>query len=161
MLVFLLVCPTTGYSQFKDQETKRSEYSGPIIKKNDPSDGANLGNLFNMQMSHSYSMTFGSVGGQMTNVNAYTNSMEFYFREDLTGQVNVSLLHSPFGQSNAFSYREDQQIDVMLNAQLDYQINDRMNLHFEVTRAPGGYGFGSPYGRYYRSSPFQSASDFE
>lgn len=153
--VFTLLLSAVSYGQFKDQETKRSEYSGPIIKKDDPSDGANLGNLFNMKMTHSYSVNFGTFGGQMMNMNAYTNSMQFFFNEDLTGQVNVSLLHSPFGQPNAYDFNKQNSFDVALNAQIDYQINDNMNLHFEVNKYPDSYGYGSAYGRYSNTSPFQ------
>lgn len=139
--MLVIFAASISQAQFRKHEMKRSDYSGNIIKQEDPSEGANLGNLFNMQMSHSYSVSFGSMGGQVMNMNAYTNTMQFFFSEDLTGQVNVSLLHSPFGQSSVYNFQNQDPLNVALNAQLDYQINDRMHISFEVTRNPDGYGY--------------------
>lgn len=141
ILALIIFSASVSQAQFKKNEMKRSDYTGNIIKKEDPSAGANLGNLFNMEMNHSYSVSFGSMGGQVMNMNAYTNSMSFFFNEDLTGQVNVSLLHSPFGQSNFYDFQNQDALNVALNAQLDYQINDRMHIRFEVTKLPDGYGY--------------------
>lgn len=158
LVIFALAFASVAEAQFREDKTKQSEYSGPIIKKEDPSNGSNLGNLFNMQMSHSYSVNMGTMGGQVYNMNAYTNTMRFFFNDQLTGEVNLSLLHSPFGPSNPYSFREQNQFDVMFNAQIDYQINDRMNLQLEVNRYPAGYG---PYGfGGYRNAPFESGPIF-
>lgn len=154
-ILFCIFSATALQAQIKENQHKRSDYSGSIIKQHDPSAGANLSNLFNMKMSHSYSMNFGTAGGQMMNMNAYTNTMQFFFTEDLTGEVNLSLLHSPFGQPNLYGLNENQRsMDVALNAQIDYQINERMSLSFEVNRQPGNYGFYPGYGGY-RNAPFQ------
>lgn len=153
-LLLSLAFSTVSQAQFREDKPKRSDYSGPIVKQDDPSAGANLGNLFNMQMTHSYSVNMGSMGGQMYNMNAYTNTMRFFFNEDLTGEVNLSLLHSPFGPANPYGFDEQNQLDVMLNAQLDYQVSERLNLQLEVNRYPSGYGPYSGFGGY-RASPFQ------
>lgn len=152
VIALIIFSASVSQAQFKKNEMKRSDYTGNVIKKEDPSTGANLGNLFNMEMSHSYSVSFGTMGGQVMNMNAYTNSMNFFFNEDLRGQVNVSLLHSPFGQSSYYNFQNQDALNVALNAQLDYQINDRMHISFEVTKMPDGYG----YGYYNRNSLFRN-----
>jgi hypothetical protein len=166
LFIFLVTVLITVFSaaalqaQIKDHQPKNSDYTGSVIKQHSPSAGANLSNLFNMKMSHSYSMNFGTAGGQMMNMNAYTNTMQFFFTEDLTGEVNLSLLHSPFGQPNLYGLNQNQRsMDVALNAQIDYRINDRMRLSFEVNRQPGNYGFYPGYGGY-RNAPFQNGSAF-
>ena len=162
LIIGCLIVTSVALGQIRDHQTKRSDYSGQIIKTTEePSEGANLGNLFNMKMSHSYSVNLGTgLGGQMYNMNAYTNTMQFFFNEKLTGEVNISLLHSPFGQSSAYGISNEQQMNVALNAEIDYQINDKMNLHFEVNRYPSGYGLGRGYGMY-RNSMFRSGSIFD
>lgn len=149
----------TAHAQLRQQETNLSDYSGPIVKKHDPSDGANLGNLFNMEMSHSYSVNFFSFGGQYQNINAYTNTMQFFFSDKLTGRVDLSLLHSPFGGTmNGFDAQQEVQF-IVRNAELNYEISDNASLHLRVNQYPGGMGHypGPGYGRY-RYSPFQSDS---
>ncbi len=160
VIIFSVFSVTVLQAQIKENQPKRSDYSGSIIKQQNPSAGANLGNLYNMKMSHSYSVNFGTAGGQVMNMNAYTNTMQFFFTEDLTGEVNLSLLHSPFGQPNLYGLNENQRsMDVALNAQIDYQINDQMRLSFEVNRQPGNYGFNPGYGGY-RNTPFQYGPAF-
>lgn len=146
-----------GHAQLRDHLNKPSDYSGPIVKEHDPSDGANLGNLFNMQMSHSYSVNFMSFGGQYQNLNAYTNTMQFFFTDKLTGRVDLSLMHSPFGGNamNGFDAQKEVQF-ILRNAELNYQLSDNTSLHLQVNQYPQGYGYYPGYGDS-RYSPFQSA----
>lgn len=139
---------TLASAQLRKNVGNSSTLTGPVVKE-DPSEGANLGNLFNMQMDHSYSMMFSSFGGQMQNMNAYTNTMRFFFSEKLTGRVDLSLLHSPFGNS---SYLPNNQENngmntefVIRNAELNYQINDKSNISIQFRQIPDNYGL-SPWG---------------
>ncbi|HEX6981388.1 MAG TPA: hypothetical protein VF181_01375 [Balneolaceae bacterium] len=144
---------SASFAQLKADLRDPSVLRGPILKQ-DRSEGANLGNLFNMTMDHSYAMTFSSFGGQMHNINAYTNTMRFYFSEDLTGRVDLSILHSPFG--NSFMSKNDGMNAkfIIRNAELNYQINDRSNISIHFRQIPG-YGMNSWRTGYYRS-PFYS-----
>ncbi len=139
----------------KDQKTNTSELSGPIVK-DDPSEGANLGNLFNMQMDHSYSMMFSSYGGQVQNLNAYTNTMQFFFTEDLTGRVDLSVLHSPFG-NNFMSNGNNNGLNtqfIIRNAELQYDISDKSSIRLQFQQVPS-YGF-NPYSSGFYRGPFGS-----
>lgn len=157
-LMLVIGIQSLSFAQLREDVGHSSELTGPVVKQ-DPSEGANLGNLFNMQMDHSYSMMFSSFGGQMQNMNAYTNTMRFFFSEKLTGRVDLSLLHSPFGNSfmsNNSNNGMDTQF-ILRNAELNYQINDKSNISIQVQQVPGYYGM-NPWGMYgaRASSPFYS-----
>lgn len=154
-IVLLFICTSISFAQLRESLNKPSDLMGPIVKEN-PSEGANLSNLFNMQMNHSYSMMFSSFGGQFQNMNAYTNTMRFFFTPNLTGRLDLAVLHSPFGNSfmpNSNGLNADFMIR---NAELNYQISDKSNIsiHFQQVPAygmnPWSYGYG------YNRSPFGS-----
>lgn len=160
VLIILLIVTFTSIShaQFRKDRQRASDLTGPVIKE-DPSDGAKLGNLFNMQMDHSYSMTFASAGGQYQNQNAYTNTMHFFFSDDLTGRVDLQLLHSPFGNNPMAGSNSKKNIQFRLrNAELNYDLSDNSSISVQFQQVPSyGYGYSpfnrSPFGRAY-SSPF-------
>ncbi|SMO60969.1 hypothetical protein [Fodinibius sediminis] len=135
-----------AHAQLRKDTHNSTELMGPVIKKQDPSEGANLGNLFNMQMDHSYSMMFGSAGGQMQNMNAYTNTMHFFFTDKLTGRVDLSLLHSPFGNSFMSNGNGMNTEFLLRNAELSYQISEKSNIRIQVQQMPDNYYGMNPWG---------------
>lgn len=147
-----------SFAQLRKNVNNSSELMGPVIKQ-DRSEGGNLGNLFNMQMDHSYSMMFSSYGGQMQNMNAYTNTMHFFFSDKLTGRVDLSLLHSPFGNNYMPNNNGMNTEFILRNAELNYQISDKSNISIHVQQLPDNYGM-SPWGmgrQHY--NPFYSRHD--
>lgn len=159
-VIMMLGLASISQAQLRKDQQQASDLTGSIIKE-DPSEGANWGNLFNMRMDHSYSMSFSSVGGQTQNINAYTNTMHFFFSEDLTGRVDLQLLHSPFGNSFMGNQHSGSGIDFRIrNAELNYELSENSNISIQFQQLPGyGYGYGaspwgpSPFGRSY-TSPF-------
>ncbi|TYP94127.1 hypothetical protein LX73_1852 [Fodinibius salinus] len=154
-MILVLGLSSTTQAQFRKDQQRPSDLTGPIIKKEDPSEGANWSNLFNMRMDHSYSMSFSSVGGQTQNINAYTNTMHFFFSEDLTGRVDLQLLHSPFGNSFMGSQNSGSGIDFKIrNAELNYELSENSNISIQFQQVPSyGYGYGaSPFSPPYTSS---------
>jgi hypothetical protein len=154
-------CVSVSSAQKVDELTKQAAFSGPIIKKKDPSEGANLGNLFNMKMSQSFSANIGTMGGHVMNTDIFTNSMHFFFTPKLTGQLDVSLLTSPFGMNTNYGFNKanngfNNKLQVALDAQLNYQLTDHMDLHLRVTKMPDGYGYYPGYYGYgrYGTAPF-------
>lgn len=138
-------------AQLREDLNRQADYSGAISTDNQPSSN-NWMNALNMTMNHSYSMTFSSFGGQMQNINAYTNSMLFDISENLDAQVDVSFLHSPFG--NSYMTNESLGSRIIIDrARLDYQISDRANISLEFSQRPyhyspfgyGGYGYNRGY----------------
>lgn len=146
-------------AQLREDLNRSSALTGPVYNNGGSSGQSGLGltSLFNsvdMEMGHSYSMSFGSFGGQFQNMNAYTNHMAFNFSENLTGNVDVSFLHSPFG--NSFTGMGGQGIGTRViidRAQLDYRLSPNTNLSIQFSQRPYYYSphyFGTtagPFGR--------------
>ena len=159
LVLFLMGLNSISHAQLRSDANRSSDLMGPIVKQEDPSKGADWSNLFNMQMDHSYSMTFSSFGGQFQNMNAYTNTMHFFFSDDLTGRMDLSLLHSPFGNSMMSPNNSGNGMDTQFlirNAELNYQINDRSNIRIQFQQVPS-YGYGmNPWSSGMRNNPFNS-----
>ncbi|MDX1637464.1 MAG: hypothetical protein R3281_05820 [Balneolaceae bacterium] len=140
--VFLL-SSVTGYAQFREQLDEQN-YSGPVVKEFQRPEPGNWSNLFNMKMSHSYSMNFMSFGGQYRNINAYTNHMDFFFSDRFTGELDISLMHSPFGQGFGNTNNQLGANIVIRNAELNYQISDKSHISIQFQQHP--YSPYAPYG---------------
>lgn len=101
-------------------------------------------NLLNMTMSHSYSMSFSNFGGKMQNLNAYTNHMFFDISDRLNAQVDVSLLHSPFG--NSFMNNDPLSTQIIVDqARLDFKLSSNSSISIQFSQRPSYYGY-NPYG---------------
>ncbi|MFO7845324.1 MAG: hypothetical protein R6V27_02085 [Balneolaceae bacterium] len=154
-ITFLWV--SVSEAQLREDLSGYTEYSG-VVSQEQPSSTNDWMSKLNMTMNHSYSMTFSSFGGQMQNLNAYTNSMLFDISDRLDAQVDVSFLHSPFG--NSFMSNESLGSKIIVeSARLDYQISENANITFEFSQRPYHYspfnnrGYGYGFNRGYHS-PF-------
>jgi hypothetical protein len=131
----------------KDLTYQPEEYSATTTYSPD-NYGSTLGswmNLLNMTMDHSYSMSFSSFGGQMQNLNAYTNHMFFDVSDRMNAQLDLSVLHSPFG--NSFMSNDNMGAQIIVDqARIDYRLSDNASISLQFSQRPGYYGFG-PYGR--------------
>ncbi len=151
LLVFAFVAaPAVSEAQFRDADMEPIDYTGVVSTEN--SDVHDLG-WFGFKMNHSYEMTVGSFGGNAYNQNYYTNTMHFLFNENLTGRVDLSIAHSPFGNS---MLGQDQGPQFFVrNAELNYRITDNTQVRFQFRQVPGGmyspYGMGAGYYNPYRS----------
>lgn len=159
--IFALLLSTQLPAQLRENLSKSYEFSGPIINNQVPTVQTWLNDFFrnNVNMSHSYSMNFGAVGGSYQNVNSYTNTVNIAFSEDLTGRVDVSFLHSPFGGSDFVNSDNSLNGEVIIrNAELNYQISDNAHIRLQYQQMPRSYGFfNRGYGmfdRYDRYNPW-------
>ena len=135
------------------------DYQGQIIDQKSLSVQSRLTNFFEnkVQFSHSYSMSFGSVGGSYQNLNAYTNTMNIAFSDKLQGRVDVSFFHSPFGGNNMYSSNLNDPKVMISNAELNYKISDNAIIRFQYQRNPYSSPFGiSPFGYGYNQSRFNN-----
>lgn len=143
-------------AQLREDINGSSEYSG-VVSTNSQTSSNNWMSALNMTMNHSYSMTFSSFGGQTQNINAYTNSMRFDISDRLDAQLNVSFLHSPFG--NSFLSNESIGSRIIIDsARFDYQLSENAAITVEFSQRPYRY---SPFGRrgYGFANGFHSSFD--
>lgn len=159
--IFSILLSTQLSAQLRENLSKSYEFSGPIINSQAPTVQTWLSDFFQnkVSMGHSYSMSFGAVGGSYQNVNAYTNTVNIAFSEDLTGRVDVSFLHSPFGGSGFVNSDNNLNSEVIIrNAELNYQISDNAHIRVQYQQLPRSYGFfNRGYGmfnRYDRYNPW-------
>lgn len=153
ILLILFLSVSVADAQFRDGVGSSNDYTGTVSHTSDSSPG--IMNMLNMTMGHSYSMSFANFGGQTQNLNAYTNSMYFDISDKLDAQVDVSLLHSPFG--NSFMTNNDMGAKVILDrARINYQLSEKASISFEVSQRPSYY---SPYGGYGIGNSLNSSYD--
>ncbi|MEX2574650.1 MAG: hypothetical protein WD317_10145 [Balneolaceae bacterium] len=155
LIVTLLVFGgiSVAEAQLREHLAGPGDYTGAVFKTDQSSSGS-LGSLMEslkMDMGHSYSMSFGSVGGRYQSLNAYTNHMSFDFSENLTGNVDLSVLHSPFGGSLMSMGNNDLGARIVIDrAQVDYQISPNTSLSVQFSQRPyySPFGMGSSPGSF-------------
>lgn len=144
-------------AQLRDDLTHGSDYSGIITHEQQSNSPGNWMNMLNMTMNHSYSMSFSSFGGNVQNLNAYTNSMNFDISDNLDAQLDVSFLHSPFGNNYMGTDSFNSKI-IIDRARLDYKLSENTNISLEFSQRPYRYspfdnrGLGYGYTRGYPSA---------
>jgi hypothetical protein len=111
-----------------------------------------LASLFNAQtlrFSHSYEMSYSSLGGASLGMGVYTTSLRWQPTERLAGRVDVGVAHSPFGDDgvrSALGFDQDTPARVFLrNAELAYRPTANSIIHLQVRQSPFG-AYASPYG---------------
>jgi hypothetical protein len=149
-LFFFFITLVSQAQLRQDLVHQPEEYTGAITHTHSENSPGSWMNMLNMTMSHSYSMSFSNFGGQMQNLNAYTNSMHFDVSDRMDAQLDVSVLHSPFG--NSFmnnSSAMDTQI-IIDRARVDYRLSENTRISFEFSQNPYYSTFGrSGFGNYY------------
>ncbi len=136
----------------KDLTYQPEVYSASVMHSGNQNAPGSWMNLLNMTMSHSYSMNFSNFGGKTQNLNAYTNHMFFDISDRMKAQVDVSLLHSPFG--NSFMNNDNLGTQIIVDqARLDFKLTENSSISFQFSQRPAYYGM-SPYGRGNSFSPY-------
>jgi hypothetical protein len=156
----LLLLTFDVQAQLRGDVSQPIDYRGSIVNSQSATVQSRLASFFqnNVQMSHSYSMNFSSIGGSYQNLNAYTNTMDISFSDRLHGRVDVSFFHSPFGGNNLYGFNQNEPKVMLSNAELNYKIGDNAMISLQYQRSPyNSYGI-SPYG-YNRFNRFYSPFD--
>lgn len=119
----------------------------------EPGSSFTLGKLFNpefFQMRHSYSLSYGSVGGSGMSMGEYTNSLNWRFSSKLAARVDVGFQHTPFGTGDFKDYYggKDAYGKVYIPyAEVVYRPTDNSTIQFSMHQSQYGPHM-SPYGRY-------------
>lgn len=153
LAIIFIVTAAVANAQLREDLSYQPEQYTTTVSSSQHSGPGNWMNMLNMTMSHSYSMNFSSIGGQMQNLNAYTNHMFFDVSDRLKAQLDVSLLHSPFGNSFMMNNSNDLGARIIIDqARIDYQLSDNASISFQFSQRPAYYGYGafSPFNRMMR-----------
>ncbi len=96
-------------------------------------------------MSHSYSLSFTSFGGQSYNQGLYLNTMMYQLSNPIKMYLQFGVQHQPFGQ-NEF---QSQSSAFVAGAGFEYKPSDNFKVQFEFSQQPN-----SLYSPYYNRSRF-------
>lgn len=151
LILFVALSTSVAEAQLRKNTAKSSDLSGSIFKQQESTENP-LSNIFsNFQMSHSYEMTFSRFGGQSQNMNAYTNTMTFDLSDRMSGRVDLSVMHSPFGNNFMNTNNDLGAKFIIRNAELNYDLGEKSHIRVQFQQNPyrGMSPWGSPY-----NSPF-------
>ena len=103
-------------------------------------------------MSHSYSLSFNSIGGQSHSQGLYLNTMKYQFSNPLTMYLQIGLLHRPFGTLGQNNLPNNELF--LSGAGLEYKPSDNFKVQFEFNQQPYYYSpyYYSPYPRFNQRS---------
>ena len=96
-------------------------------------------------MSHSYSVSLFSLGGQTLSQGLYLNTMNFKFSDPLTMQVRIGYLHQPFGGLQNQSPMNGKVF--LQRARLEYKPSERTTFSIDIQQYPGPSLSPYPYHR--------------
>jgi len=150
LLVAVLLATAPAQAQLR---ADRPGTPAPVSVYEQPSSGLALGQLLAsdaFRVSHSYSLSYGSVGGQGLGLGVLTTSLRYQPSDRLAARVDVGVAHSPFGSSalqQQLGFDQNAPAQVYLqNATLAYRPTENSVFTLSVQQSPYG-GYFSPYGR--------------
>ncbi len=97
-----------------------------------------------LTMTHSYQMSFTSIGGQGFTQGLYLNTLMYQFASPLTLAVQWGIAHQPFSSLGGASLLNNGPF--LSGAELRYQPAKNFSIQLEYSQYPGGYYYG-PYRR--------------
>ncbi len=145
---FLLALPSVLSAQFRGEEPRRPSVAEGVYQE---SDGAILGFFHpeNLQMRHSFSVSYGMMGDRGLGVSMYTNSLRYRVSEPLSVRADISMMFSPFGSASQL-YKNDISGIFLRRASIDYRPSKdtKISLQYRAYPYGGPYPYGGGYGRY-------------
>lgn len=98
-------------------------------------------------MSHSYSMSFSSMGGRSFNQGLYLNTMDFRFSDPLTMRLRIGYAHQPFGGGLGMNGPANGQL-FLQQARIQYKPSDKVMFTLDYQQLPSSMLY--PYSFYHR-----------
>lgn len=148
LFITLFLISGVIFGQFKGQENQQPSILNGITNNNPSSLLLGFINPDNLQIHHSLSMSYTSMGNQGVALGVYTGSLDYKFNDKLDLHVAASVVNSPY---SSYGQEHANQINgVYLNrAQLNYRPAEDMVISVEFSQMPYSY-----YSPYYRRSRF-------
>jgi len=152
LLVCLFLLPSLAFGQLK-QDGKIN--MAQVLTKPQTLVGLIGLDPSKFSMSHSYSLSFTSFGGQSYNQGLYLNTMMYQLSNPIKMYFQFGVQHQPFGQ-NEF---QNQSQFFVSGAGFEYKPSDNFKVQFEFSQQPNS--FYSPYYNRSRFNQFSSPLDKE
>jgi hypothetical protein len=96
ILFFVIIFISAVDAQFKDSGFHDSDIKNAMVDNYSTSSFLGFLNPNNFQMHQTYDLSYSAFGGQGLALGVLTNSMLYKFTNNLSGQLDISLVHSPY-----------------------------------------------------------------
>lgn len=130
--LFILLLSPSAFTQEVEPESNVFKISSLSQKPKGIFDF--LFNSSNFSMSHSYSVSFFSLGNQSMNQGLYLNTMNYRISNPLTAQVRVGFMHEPFGGQGLMGGKSGKLF--LQRAMIKYQPSEKTVFTIDFQRYP-------------------------
>ena len=151
----IILTSITVSAQFREESNKKIDIRNSIANNQPSSLLLGFINPNNFSMSHSFDLSYTSLGNQGIALGIYTNSIFYKFNDQLNVQVDASLVNSPY---NSFGPKFSEQVNglYLSRVQVNYKPSDNMIFSIRFMNSP--FGYYSPHNYFF--SPFGSLNEF-
>ncbi|MBR9978182.1 MAG: hypothetical protein KFH87_08850 [Bacteroidetes bacterium] len=132
-----------AHSQYRGEEPGRPSVSEGVYQSSGNNNILGFFNPDNLDMRHSFSVSYGSIGGEGLGMSMYTNSLRYRISDPLSVRADVAMLFSPFG-SHTSGFHQDVSGIFLRRASIDYQPSSDMRISLQFRNEP--YSLYNPYG---------------
>jgi len=146
LLIVILLIPALVFGQLKNNEKMidiRNEILKPLLNN---TIGLSLIDPAKLTMSHSYSLSYYSIGGESVSQSLYLNTLNYQIADPLSLSIQWGIQSFPHNTFNSNHPAFNSGL-FFSGAELNYRPTDNLFLKFQVSRYP--YYNNSPY-------PYQS-----
>ncbi|MDX9758071.1 MAG: hypothetical protein RBU27_02830 [Bacteroidota bacterium] len=156
-IFFLLVTLLPGLvlAQFRGEEPGPPSVRDGVYRNTESNAILGFFHPENLEMRHSVSVSYGSVGDQGVGISMYTNSLRYRISEPLSVRADVAMMFSPFGSMSS-RFQQDLSGIFLRRASIDYRPGKNMHISLQYRNDPyavygpysgsrgsiGGYGVG-------------------
>ncbi len=143
-ILIIILVPLCAMAQFKTQ-TKPVDFADRL-KTNQGQFGILGIDMSRFSMSHSYSMSYMTMGGKGVTQGLYLNTMSYQFNIPLTVSLQLGMAHNPFGGLGENSTASILQNGMFVSgAQLEYKPSENTSIHFGFSNTPYNYYYPGSY----------------
>jgi hypothetical protein len=130
LTVVILFFPVLLFGQLK-KDLKQPDFSNILVQPNNQYSLFSFLDPSKLTMSHSVSMSYSTFGGESVMMNAYVNTIDYRFNDQLSLRTNLGIMMSPYNSLPNNSYLNNQQF--FGGAELNYKPSDNtiLSLRFE------------------------------
>lgn len=149
-VLFALLFPSLIFAQLKKQEKVDMAEALTYPTKLQSIVGLIGLNPNKFSMSHSYTLSFTSIGGHSFSQGLYLNTMKYQLSNPLTMYLQIGFLNQPFG---GFGQKSPFESKLFLSgAGFEFKPSDNFKVQFEYSQTPGTIYSPYYYNRFYNNS---------
>jgi hypothetical protein len=143
LLLLALIVPSLVQAQFRGEEPGRPDVRDGVYRSSGSGNVLGFFNPDKLEMRHSFSVSYGSMGGEGLGMSMYTNSLRYRISDPLSVRADVAMMFSPFG-SFASGLGQDVSGIYLRRASIDYRPSEDMRISLQFRNDP--YSLYNPYG---------------